>query len=96
MVTWSLTKKLTPPTVFKKKKKKQPASSTNGSGLTGGQHVEECKSIHSYLPVQSSSPSGSRTFTENREESGEEPRAHGHRGKIPEQNTNSLCSKIKN
>jgi hypothetical protein len=26
----------------------------------------------------------------------EEPQTHGHRGKIPEQNTNCLCSKIKN
>jgi hypothetical protein len=31
--------------------------STNGAGSTGGQHIEECKLIHSYLPVQSSSPS---------------------------------------
>jgi hypothetical protein len=30
------------------------------------------------------------------EESGKEPQAHGHRVKFPEQNTNSLCSKIKN
>jgi len=37
------------------------AFSTNGAGSTGGQHVEECKSIHSYHPVQSLSPSGSRT-----------------------------------
>jgi hypothetical protein len=27
------------------------------------QHVKECKLIHSYVPVQSSSPSGSRTST---------------------------------
>ena len=31
-----------------------------------------------------------------RGESGEEPRAHGHRGKIAEQNTNGLWCKIKN
>jgi hypothetical protein len=31
----------------------------------------------------------------NRKESEEEPLAHRHRGKFPEQNTNSLCSKIK-
>jgi len=41
------------------------AFSTNGAGSTGGQHVEECRSIHSYFPVQSLSPSGSRTFTSN-------------------------------
>jgi hypothetical protein len=29
-------------------------------------------------------------------ESGEEPQTHGHRGTFPEQNTNGLCSKIKN
>jgi len=37
------------------------AFSTNGAGSTGGQHVEECRSIHAYHPVQSLSPSGSRT-----------------------------------
>ena len=26
----------------------------------------------------------------------EGPEGHGHRGKVPEQNANSLCSKIKN
>jgi hypothetical protein len=31
--------------------------------LFNWQHVEECKSIHSYLLVQSSSPSGSSTST---------------------------------
>jgi hypothetical protein len=35
--------------------------STNGAGSTGSQHVEECLSIYSYIFVQSSSPSGSRT-----------------------------------
>jgi hypothetical protein len=43
--------------------KKKTAFSTNGAGSTGCQHVEECKLIHSYLPVQSSNPSGSRTST---------------------------------
>jgi hypothetical protein len=28
---------------------KQTAFSTNGAGSTGGQHVEEYKSMHSYL-----------------------------------------------
>jgi hypothetical protein len=36
---------------------------TNGAGSTGGQDVEEYKLIHSYLPEQSSCPSGSRTST---------------------------------
>ena len=39
---------------------KKTAFSTNGAGSTGGQHVEECKLVHSFLPVQSSSPSESR------------------------------------
>ena len=30
----------------------------------------------------------------NRRKIGEEPQTHGHRVKIPEQNTNGLCSKI--
>jgi hypothetical protein len=42
---------------------KKKAFSINGAGLTGGQHAEECKLIHSYLLVQSSSPSESRTST---------------------------------
>ena len=61
---------------------KKTAFSTNGDGTTGGYHVEECKLIHSYLLVQSSSLSGSETYlpphttrdTEiYREESGENP-----------------------
>ena len=44
-------------------RKKKTAFSTNGAGSTVGQHVEECKLIHSYLPVQASSPSGPRTST---------------------------------
>jgi hypothetical protein len=43
--------------------KKKTTFSTNVASSTGGQHVEEGKFIHSYLPVQSSSPSGSRTPT---------------------------------
>jgi len=42
---------------------KKTAFSTNGAGSTGGQQVEECKLIHSYLLVQISSPRGSRTST---------------------------------
>ena len=37
--------------------------STNGAATTGGHHVEECELLYSYLLVQSSSPSGSRTST---------------------------------
>jgi hypothetical protein len=40
---------------------KKTVFSTNGAGSTGDQHVEEYKSIHAYLLVQTSSPSGSRT-----------------------------------
>jgi hypothetical protein len=39
---------------------KKKAFSTNGAGTTGIYHVEECKLIHSYLLVQSSSLFGSR------------------------------------
>jgi hypothetical protein len=42
---------------------KKTAFSTNDAGSTGGQHVEKCKSTHSYVLVQNSSPSGSRTST---------------------------------
>ena len=31
---------------------KKEASSTNGVGLTGGLHVEECKLIHTYHPAK--------------------------------------------
>jgi hypothetical protein len=37
---------------------KKTAFSTNGTGTTGGYHVEECELIHSYLLVQSSLLSG--------------------------------------
>ena len=78
------------------------AFSTNGAGSTRGQYVGERKLVHSYLLIQISSPRGSRTsyktrYTEsNRKEIGEEPGAHGHRGRFQERNTNGLCSKIKN
>jgi len=42
---------------------KKLAFSTNRAGSTGGQHFEECKLIHSYCLVQTSSPSRSRTST---------------------------------
>jgi hypothetical protein len=41
-------------------------------------------------------PHKTRYTETRRRESGEEPQTHGHRGNLPEQNTNSLCSKIKN
>jgi hypothetical protein len=56
MITWSLTKELKPSS------EKKIAFSTNGAGSTmynmesyvqRGQPVQECKLIHSYLPVQS-------------------------------------------
>ena len=56
-------------------KKKKAAFSNSGAGTTGSYQVEECKLVQSYLPVQSSRPSGSRTpyktrYTEsNRRES---------------------------
>jgi hypothetical protein len=39
------------------------AFSTNGAGSTSSQCVEEYTSNHSYLLLESSSPSGSRTST---------------------------------
>jgi len=45
MVTWSSSKELKP------SNGKKVAFSTNGAGSMEGQHVEECKSIHSYHPV---------------------------------------------
>jgi hypothetical protein len=36
---------------------------TNGAGSTGGYHEEEWELIHSYLLIQSSSLSGSKTST---------------------------------
>jgi hypothetical protein len=42
---------------------KKTAFSANGSGTTGGYHVEECELIRSYLLVQSLSLSGSKTST---------------------------------
>jgi hypothetical protein len=47
--------------------KKKHSIFTNGAGSTGGQRVEECKSISSYLLVQSSSLSGPRTSTKNKQ-----------------------------
>jgi hypothetical protein len=82
--------------------KKKAAFSTNGAGSNGGQHVEECELIHlislykAQVQVDQGPPHKIRYTETNRKESGEEPQAHGHREKFPEQNISSLCSKIKN
>ena len=41
-------------------------------------------------------PHRTRNTETYREESGEETRIYGHRGKSPEQSNNGLCCKIKN
>jgi hypothetical protein len=43
--------------------KGKTAISTNGGGSTGGQHVRRLQIDPFFLLVESSSPSGSRTFT---------------------------------
>ena len=48
------------------------------------------------LQVDQRSPHKTRYTETHRTKSGEELRTHRHRGKFPEQNTNGLCSKIKN
>ena len=53
----SLRKELKPTSV------KKTAFSTNGAGLTGSYHVEECELVLSYLLVLRSSLSGSRNST---------------------------------
>jgi hypothetical protein len=96
-----LTKELKPPSG------KKTAYSINYTGSVGTQHVEECKPIHFYLPVQSSSTNGSRTSTKKSDtlklieekvgESLEQLGTGAGGGEVPEQNnTNGLCSKIKN
>jgi hypothetical protein len=49
-----------------------------------------------YLLKDQETPHRTRDTTTYRGESGEEPQSYGHRGKILEQNSNGLCSKIKN
>jgi hypothetical protein len=46
--------------------------------------------------VDQGTPHITRDTETYRGESGEEPQRYGHRGKIPEQNSNGLCCKIKN
>jgi hypothetical protein len=48
---------------LKPSSEKNTAFSTNVAGTSGGYHIEEWESIHSYLLVQSSSLSGSKTST---------------------------------
>jgi hypothetical protein len=46
--------------------------------------------------VDQGPPHKTRDTETYRGKSGEEPQTHGHKRKIPEQNTNGLCCKIKN
>jgi hypothetical protein len=97
VVILSLTKELKP-----SNGKKKTAFLTNTASSTGGYHVEECKSTHfiSLYKVQiqfDQGPPYKTRYTEtNRREIGEEPLAHEHSRKLPEQNASSLCSLIKN
>jgi hypothetical protein len=47
------------------------------------------------VPVDQGHPHKTRYTETSRKESEEEPRTHGHRWNFPEQDTNSLCCKIK-
>jgi hypothetical protein len=75
---------------------------TNGVGSTSGQLKNANRPILIFLyiaqvQVDQGPPYKTRYTETNRRESGEEPRIFWHRGKkIPEQNTNGLCCKIKN
>jgi hypothetical protein len=77
--------------------------STNGAGSTGlavSMQKNANQSIlislfKAQIQVYQGPPHKVRYNEINRKESGEEPRTHGHGGNFPEQNTNSLCSKIK-
>jgi hypothetical protein len=48
------------------------------------------------VQVDQGPPQNTRYTESNRRESGAKLQTHGHRGNFPEQNTNGLCSKIKN
>jgi hypothetical protein len=78
---------------------KKTAFSTNGAGSTGSKHVEECKLIHSYLSAKVQADQGpphkTRYTESNRRESRKISRTRGQRGKLPEEDTNGLFSKIK-
>ena len=96
MVTSSLIKEL------KSSSGKKTAFSRYGARSVGGQYEDDCKSIPSYLPVQTQvqvdqEPIHKTRYTEsNGRESGEEPRTHSHREKFSEKNIIDLCSKITN
>jgi hypothetical protein len=79
---------------------KKTVFSTNGTGSSSGQHVEECKLIHSYLlykaQVQVDQRSPHKTRDTYRGESGEQSVTHGNRGKLPEQNNIDCALKINN
>jgi hypothetical protein len=82
---------------------KKTASSTNGAHSTGSYNVEECKLIHSHLLVRSSNLSKwikelhiKPTLRLIEEKVGESLKDLCTGKKIPEQNSNGLCCKIKN
>jgi hypothetical protein len=73
----------------------------NSSQSSTGSQQEECKSIHSYLLVQSLCPSVSKTikpdYDTNRKESGKKTLEDiGTRGNFLNRTPVALCSKIKN
>ena len=81
---------------------KKTAFSTNGAGTTGSQHVKNANQsilillCKAEVQMYQGPPRKTRYTETSRREIGEEPQTHRHRGKYPEQNTNGLCSKIKN
>ena len=82
-------------------KKNDSIFSTNGASSIGGLHVEESKLIQNYLLAQSSTPSVSRLpheaiCTETNKRKSGKIFEHMCISVLPEQNTNGLCSEIKN
>jgi hypothetical protein len=77
---------------------KKIALSTNGAGSTAyrSTHIDPFLFPYTKFKVNQGSPHKTRYTETNRRKGGEEPWTHGHRGKIPEQNTSGLCSKINN
>jgi hypothetical protein len=80
---------------------KKDSISTNVAGSTGIQHIEECTSIlislyKGQVQVDQEPPCKTRYTETTQRGSGEEHETQGHRGNFHEQNTNDLCSKIKN
>ena len=96
MVTWSPTKELKPSSG-----KKTAFSSTVLILLEVSMQKDENWSIlfslyKAQVQLDQGPPHETSYSETNRRVIGEGPRTHGHRGNFPEQNTNSLCSKIKN